>query len=254
MVGVVEIDGMTLSAARWLCDHRSMENLWRQIRGRLGLRTRLGHARRRLGGAIRGGDPILEDMSLEARRQMWPAAPDLADRHVQNCRVLRNRVAMLEFMPKRAVCAEVGIWTGEFSAQIMQATQPATLHLIDIDKEWIDRAAQRFRQKIDHGEVRLHLGDSSTILSTMPKAYFDWLYIDGDHSYEGAKADLEAALPTLKDGGLIALNDYTFFAPSDFAKYGVMEAVHGFCIAHEFEFVFFALQGRGYHDVALRRI
>jgi hypothetical protein len=28
--------------------------------------------------------------------------------------------------------------------------------------------------KIEHGQVPLHLGDSSTILSTMPKAYFDW--------------------------------------------------------------------------------
>jgi hypothetical protein len=54
---------------------------------------------------------------------------------------------MLEFMPKRAVCAEVGIWTGEFSAHILQATQSATLHLIDIEKEWIDRAAQSFRQR-----------------------------------------------------------------------------------------------------------
>jgi hypothetical protein len=26
-----------------------------------------------------------------------------------------HRVAMLEFIPKRAVCAEVGIWTDEFS-------------------------------------------------------------------------------------------------------------------------------------------
>jgi hypothetical protein len=77
---------------------------------------------------------------------------------------------MLEFMPNRAVCAEAGIWIGEFSAQILQTTQPATLHLIDIEKEWIDRAAQSLRQKIEHGQVRLHLGDSSTILSTMPNA------------------------------------------------------------------------------------
>ena len=97
-------------------------DMWRQIR------SRLGRARRRLGRAIRGGEPILQDMSMDARRQMWLAAPDLEDRHVQNCRVLRNRVAMLEFMPKRAVCAEVGIWTGEFSAHILQATQPAMLH------------------------------------------------------------------------------------------------------------------------------
>lgn len=35
----------------------------------------------------------------------------------------------------------------------------------------------------------------------------DWLFIDGDHSYEGAKADFEAYGPLVVDGGVIVLHD-----------------------------------------------
>jgi len=36
----------------------------------------------------------------------------------------------------------------------------------------------------------------------------DLLFIDGDHSYEGCRADVESWLPYLKAGGLIIMHDY----------------------------------------------
>jgi predicted O-methyltransferase YrrM len=157
-------------------------------------------------------------------------------------------------MPKNGVCAEVGIFMGKYSEIILRVTQPTRLHLIDIDPTCINHATGLFGPQLSSGQVCLHLGDSATILSGMPDAYFDWVYIDGDHSYEGVKRDLEATVTKIKEGGLIAMNDYTFFGPSDFSKYGVMEAANEFCITHNFEFIYLALQGRGYHDVVLRQI
>jgi hypothetical protein len=211
-------------------------------------------ARTRVAAVIRGGECIWQDLSVDERRRLWPGARDLEDRHVRNCRLLPNRYVLLEHMPKAAVCAEIGILECTYSNEIIRATQPARLHLIDINPWWTNGARERFKSEIVDGRVIVHEGDSATILSSMPDRYFDWVYVDGDHTYEGAKRDLEAALPKMKARGLIACNDYTFFGTSDFAKYGVMEAVHEFCVRHDFEFVWLALQGRGYHDVVLRRM
>jgi len=40
------------------------------------------------------------------------------------------------------------------------------------------------------------------------KQKFDFIYIDGDHRYEGVKRDIELAIPLLKPGGVMLLDDY----------------------------------------------
>jgi hypothetical protein len=193
-------------------------------------------------------------LSLSQRAKLWPAAPQLEGKHVRSCRLFENREAMLHYFPRNSVCAEVGIDQSIFSEKILSDTSPAKLHLIDISPEAVSLASSKFYPQVQRGTVQIHLGDSASTLGLFPDEYFDWLYIDGNHSYEGVKRDLQAALPTLKPQGLLALNDYIFFAASEFVKYGVVEAVNEFCAAHNFEFVYFALQPRLHNDVVLRRI
>ena len=54
-----------------------------------------------------------------------------------------------------------------------------------------------------------HHGDSSTLLAGFAPQSLDFIYVDGDHSYDGAKKDLVAADQTLKPGGKMICNDYT---------------------------------------------
>ncbi|HIF08442.1 MAG TPA: hypothetical protein EYQ81_00345 [Sneathiellales bacterium] len=38
---------------------------------------------------------------------------------------------LLDRLAKNAVCAEIGVWKGDFSAQILKITAPKQLHLVD---------------------------------------------------------------------------------------------------------------------------
>lgn len=55
----------------------------------------------------------------------------------------------------------------------------------------------------------------------------DFVYIDGDHSYEGAKRDMEIWWPRLASCGILAGHDFTPELP------GVMQAVMEHCEQHE---------------------
>lgn len=42
----------------------------------------------------------------------------------------------------------------------------------------------------------------------LPVVLLDMVFVDGDHSYRGAKGDILAWLPNIKEGGIIAVHDY----------------------------------------------
>lgn len=44
--------------------------------------------------------------------------------------------------------------------------------------------------------------------SLWPSPHADLVFIDGDHSYEGCSGDIQAWLPNIKPGGIIAVHDY----------------------------------------------
>ena len=98
----------------------------------------------------------------------------------------------------------------------------------------------------------LHEGDFSTEMSRLPEALFDWIYIDGDHSFEGVSRDIREAKRLIGPDGFLIFNDYTVYSPLELAQYGVMRAVNDLCLDEDFELVMFALGFLGYHDVALR--
>src|ERR1700761_4356532 len=46
------------------------------------------------------------------------------------------RQQVIAMMPKNGIGAEIGVWKGEFSEQLLKGTQPQTLYLID---PWVVR-------------------------------------------------------------------------------------------------------------------
>jgi glycosyltransferase involved in cell wall biosynthesis len=57
--------------------------------------------------------------------------------------------------------------------------------------------------------------------------YFDFIYLDADHTYEAVKLDLNAWWPKLKVGGFMGLHDYVDIKHGD-VEFGVVKAVDEF--------------------------
>ncbi len=186
------------------------------------------------------------------------SSPILQDCHVKNCRLIESRAKMLEYMPKDSVVAEVGTQYGRFAEKIYSITKPRKLHLIDYSfdlfkQEVSQKETNIFQDGIENGTIELHEGDSSTILSSFTDEYFDWIYIDADHAYEGVCKDIQQGYPKVKPDGMMVFNDYTNWSVCEIMPYGVARAVNEFCLAKNWEIVFLALQSFGYHDIAIKK-
>ena len=137
-----------------------------------------------------------------------------------------GRWRVLISTPKGGICAEIGVWQGEFSGRILKTAHPRELHLVDpwlfaphypkrlwggaVAKNQADMDAMRdavARKFSGHPEVKIHRATSTEAANGFPNHYFDWIYIDGDHSYEAVLEDLRAWYPKMKPGGLICLDD-----------------------------------------------
>ena len=145
--------------------------------------------------------------------------------------------------------AEIGVDKGDFSRRILEQTQPAHLHLFDIEMERLNPA--NVADALGQGRVSLHAGDSAALMAAMPDAHFDWIYVDGDHRYEGVVRDIAASLPKLKPGGLFVFNDYTVWSPATMMHCGVMRAVNEFCLEHGWGLKMMCLNELMYNDVVV---
>jgi predicted O-methyltransferase YrrM len=182
---------------------------------------------------------------------MQPAL-QLREEHLRDCVVVPERVALLERLPKGGVVAEVGTLHGEFAREILRTVQPHQLHLID--HEIHPRVREMAEDPLFRDRLRVHQADSVEALESFPDEYFDWIYIDAQHGYEGVKRDIGAAHRKIKADGLLVFNDYTVWSYVEMQPYGVVAAVNELCIEDNWKFVYLALPCHMYCDVAVRRM
>lgn len=127
------------------------------------------------------------------------------------------------------------------------------MHLIDRDPHFIEHAQSKLQDEQSSTQLHFHVGDSVQVLKQLPAHHFDWLYIDGDHSYSGVWGDLVEAQRLVKPEGFIIANDYIFYDHINKEKYGVIEAVNQFCIQYDYEIIYFVLQVQMFCDVVLKK-
>ena len=142
---------------------------------------------------------------------------------------IKDRSFLLDYLPEQSVGAEIGVWKGGFTKQILDTVHPKELYLIDpyayqpsytsawygkpeLDQDKMDSIFEETRTNLEDisGDADLHFlrEDSTKAHHKIDEEELDWVYIDGNHTYEFVKKDLLNFYPKVKVGGYITGDDY----------------------------------------------
>ena len=188
----------------------------------------------------------MDDGSLHVRREDGHETridPESTDgfrvrRHFLPPRLGRHdcRNFLLRDLPRGSAGAEIGVWKGDFSEQMIRLVRPRRLFLVDpwqfmpdsehghtrygggvaTSQDDMDdiyaQVQRRFSRHISANTVCLHRGTLGTLSesSGSTESFLDWIYVDGDHNYESVRSDLRHAAKCVRPGGLIMGDDYTY--------------------------------------------
>jgi len=184
----------------------------------------------------------------------------LLEKHISNLKTVIDRETLLRLIPKNSIIAEIGVDKGAFSEQILRITEPKELNLIDMwgGVRYNDRLKRvvenKFSKEISIDQVRVHQGWSIEIAEKFEDGYFDWIYIDTDHSYSATIKELQVYSNKVKQGGLIGGHDFIVGNWNGGVRYGVIEAVYQFCVENDWEIIYLTMELENPPSFVIRKI
>ncbi|MDC6448218.1 class I SAM-dependent methyltransferase [Alphaproteobacteria bacterium] len=140
-----------------------------------------------------------------------------------------KRAYILEQLKKNCIIIEVGVWQGEFSNKIYNICSPKELVLVDswtydkqvrgcapqvdgkepLSQKFFDDAKNETYSKFKNMKEVLILDKNSIDASSnYNDNYFDYIYLDAEHTYQAVSNDLDTWYPKLKINGVFFGDDY----------------------------------------------
>lgn len=137
-------------------------------------------------------------------------------------------------------CAEIGVQHGHFSQQLLNSNLEK-LYLIDCWQHQdnyadISNVEQKNQDEIyssvinrfkNENRVRIIKGFSLSVCREFSNNYFDFVYLDSDHSYSHLSKEIKKWYKKVRNGGMIAGHDY-FDGIVNNTEFGVKKAVDEF--------------------------
>jgi hypothetical protein len=179
--------------------------------------------------------------------------------HTEDARLLPNRSVLLERLPKNGIVAEVGVAFGDYTREILRVNTPNELHLIDswASKRYehgLETIQKEFADLIKDERLQIHRGLSHERLKDMPDYFFDWVYIDTNHSYGTTFKELRICHSKVKPTGRISGHDFCTGNVVDPVPYGVIEACNKFCVDFGWCYEYLTIESHGHFSFCLKRI
>ena len=121
-----------------------------------------------------------------------------------------ERACLCRHVSNAKTAVEIGTFMGVTATEIAKALpQDAVLFCVDpyFNGQAIQSIAVRHLARQGHAdEVRMIQATAKDALANLP-AQVDFIFVDGDHSYEGLKEDWEIVRRILRPGGIAAFHD-----------------------------------------------
>lgn len=148
------------------------------------------------------------------------------DQAIKNSRASIEKADLKVLLPlvkdlKPKNILEIGTWRGYSVELWYNAFKPKKLITIESDPETLillnERKAKQEFAYMDPSPTLIGLDSHSEravacVYRELGEELLDFLFIDGDHSYEGVKKDYEMYSPLVRRGGIIAFHDVFYHA------------------------------------------
>jgi predicted O-methyltransferase YrrM len=123
---------------------------------------------------------------------------------------------------------EIGTFRGQstavMAAALEDAGNPARIVSVDIDAAGL-ASARASLDRLGYGDrVTLVHGDAASLLRSAPGLRPGLVFVDGDHTLRGVRADLDALEPAVPSGAIVAMHDYEGYEDDDAYSVRVAEA------------------------------
>lgn len=163
-------------------------------------------------------DPVMEDLLLDPRER-WDPPGDPWFTYHDFYKWIVDHKDFTRF-------AEVGVWKGRsisYLADLLRERKNLELYAIDLwtktygnytevhgkDVKIVDKLyAYQLRKTNTRHLIKDIVGCSWEVAKQFDDGYFDFVFIDADHTHAGVRKDIVAWRPKVKKGGILAGDDF----------------------------------------------
>jgi len=141
-----------------------------------------------------------------------------------------------EYRKENLVGIEIGVFRGDHAVYLLKSDKIKFMYLIDEYKDYNDAGDYFVDIKKAEKKATIALApfldkfksikkNSNVAHYKFKEQSMDFVYIDGGHSYEQVKKDIENYFPLVKKGGVFGGHDFSDIPVNPGQRYGVIQAV-----------------------------